>query len=124
MTRNGQCPELLSDLAAFCAAVILERLGIDATLAEEIGLDIAFLIAAAWGGALIYIPKGFLFLLRKKYREIFNEFTGHNHAELAAKYGYSLTWIYRVIKVVRQSEIDERQGDLFEPEDGGQTEDS
>ncbi|HEL5982467.1 TPA: DNA-binding protein, partial [Escherichia coli] len=50
-------------------------------------------------------------------REIFREFNGRNHHELARKFGVSLQWVYSVVKRVRKEEISRLQGQLFEDDD-------
>ncbi|MBE8614120.1 DNA-binding protein, partial [Morganella morganii] len=54
-------------------------------------------------------------------REIFNEFDGRNHHELARKFGVSLQWIYSVVKRVRKEELDRMQGKLFDGESDADT---
>ena len=102
---RGKCPELLSDLAAQCAAVLTETLDIGADTANQTGLEIACRMAAHWGGQLVYFPKGLSYELSKRDRRIFAEFSGTNHADLAIRYGVSVQWVYKIIKMARVEEI-------------------
>ncbi|MDN5451260.1 MAG: DNA-binding protein, partial [Enterobacterales bacterium] len=45
--------------------------------------------------------------------QIFSEFNGRNHSELAKKYSVSLQWIYKIVKAVRKEEQDRMQGDVL-----------
>lgn len=70
-------------------------------------------LAAHWGGQNIYFPMGLSYKLSQRDRQIYDDFTGANHSELARKYGVSLQWIYKIVKTVRQEEMARRQGALF-----------
>ena len=106
---RNKSPELLADLAIQCAAVIHEQLGIEASMAEEIGRATAERMSFIWGGQNIYFPKGLIYQLSIRDRQIFEEFNGKNHADLARKHKVSLQWIYKLIKAVRAEEIAKRQ---------------
>jgi len=49
-------------------------------------------------GTPIYVPKMLSAKHRKRNLQIVNEFNGHNHAELAQKYGISMMRVYQIIK--------------------------
>jgi len=70
-------------------------------------------MAAHWGGQNIYFPMGLSYKLSQRDRQIYDDFTGANHSELARKYGVSLQWIYKIVKTVRQEEMARRQGAVF-----------
>ena len=106
-------PELLVDLAEQCSVALRETAGMDKDKAEQVGREIADRMAAHWGGQNIYFPMGLSYKLSQRDRLIYDEFNGSNHSELARKHGVSLQWIYKIIKTVRQEEIDRRQGGLF-----------
>jgi Mor family transcriptional regulator len=106
---RNKSPELLADLASQCSAVIHERLGLDAVKADEIGRETAERMSFIWGGQNVYFPKGLIYQLSIRDRQIFDEFNGKNHADLARKYKVSLQWIYKLIKTVRAEEIAKRQ---------------
>ena len=106
-------PELLVDLAEHCACALRETAGMDKDKADQVGREIAERMASHWGGQNIYFPMGLSYKLSQRDRQIFEDFTGANHSDLARKYGVSLQWIYKVVKTVRQEEIARRQGDMF-----------
>ncbi|MBN4667879.1 DNA-binding protein [Pandoraea nosoerga] len=106
-------PELLVDLAEQCVLVLLESAGLDADKATQVGREIADRMAAHWGGQNIYFPMGLSYKLSQRDRQIYDDFNGANHSELARKYGVSLQWIYKIVKTVRQEEMARRQGDMF-----------
>jgi Mor family transcriptional regulator len=106
-------PELLVDLAAQCAVTLHEIAGLDKDKAEQVGREIAERMATHWGGQNVYFPMGLSYKLSQRDRQIYDDFTGDNHSDLARKYGVSLQWIYKVVKTIRQEEIKRRQGDMF-----------
>ncbi|NLR73546.1 Mor transcription activator family protein [Leeia aquatica] len=106
-------PELLVDLAEQCALALVERAGVSQDKAEQLGREIADRMAAHWGGQNIYFPMGLSYKLSLRDRQIYDDFNGVNHSELARKYSVSLQWIYKIVKTVRQEEIAQRQGDMF-----------
>ncbi|MEN1655852.1 Mor transcription activator family protein, partial [Pseudomonas aeruginosa] len=65
----------------------------------------------------VYFPMGMVWKVSQRDREIFREFNGRNHHELARKFGVSLQWVYSVVKRVRKEEISRLQGQLFEDDD-------
>ena len=70
-------------------------------------------MATHWGGQNIYFPMGLSYILSKRDRQIYAEFNGNNHSELARKYGISLQWVYKLIKTVHKEEMATRQQDMF-----------
>ncbi len=106
-------PELLVDLAEQCSVALRETAGLDKDKAEQVGREIADRMASHWGGQNIYFPMGLSYKLSQRDRQIYDDFTGANHSELARKYGVSLQWIYKIVKTVRQEELARRQGDMF-----------
>lgn len=75
-----------------------------------------------WGGQNVYFPMGMVWKVSQRDREIFREFNGRNHHELARKFGVSLQWVYSVVKRVRKEELDRMQGKLFADEPDVDTE--
>ena len=106
-------PELLVDLADHVSFTLVELLAMDQDKARQVGVEIADRMAAHWGGQNIYFPMGLSYKLSQRDRQIYDDFTGANHSELARKYGVSLQWIYKIVKTVRQEEMARRQGALF-----------
>lgn len=94
--------ELLSDLAQHIAVDLRERLALEPSEAEEIGAHVAKRMAGHWGGQNIYFPMGLSAQLFKRDQQIYQEFNGVNHGELARKYHVSLQWIYKIVKAVQR----------------------
>lgn len=107
-------PELLVELAQHTASTIKEVVEIDTAIAEQIGEAVANRMMQVWGGQSVYFPMGTLWLISQRDHDIFNDFNGRNHHDLARKYGVSLQWVYSVIKRVRKAETDRLQGRLFD----------
>ncbi|MDR1710009.1 MAG: DNA-binding protein [Candidatus Accumulibacter sp.] len=105
-------PELLTDLAAQCARVLKEIGLVEGEIADQAGYEVARAMAEHWGGQNIYFPKALSFKCSRMYLKIYSDFTGNNHMELARRYGMSMQWIYRIVKTMRQADIERRQGDL------------
>lgn len=105
-------PELLADLADKLTEALVVR-GLEREKAKEIGREAAEFIRTEWGGQLVYIPKGTLFALTQRDLEIWREFNGHNHADLARKNNVTLQRIYQIVAAMREQEVRRRQGKLF-----------
>lgn len=112
-------PELLVELAQHTACTIKEVVEIDTAVADQIGEAVANRMMQIWGGQNVYFPMGMAWKVNQRDLEIFREFNGRNHHELARKFGVSLQWIYSVVKRVRKEELGRVQGKLFggEPDD-------
>lgn len=104
--------ELLSDLADRIA-MKLSELGIDPDRAADISQAVSDDMAGHWGGQLVYFPKGMYSILSKRDRQIYADFSGHNHDELAEKYGVCVQTIYRIVKLMRRASITDLHDDLF-----------
>jgi Mor family transcriptional regulator len=112
--HRSRGPEVLIDLAQNVSRYLMELIELDQARAEHVGQEIANRMAGHWGGELIYFPIGTAIKISARDLAIWNDFTGDNHHELVRKYGVSLQWIYKIVKVMRQH--DRRQGRLF-PDD-------
>lgn len=107
--------ELLTDLSQQVAHMLVELATVPQDVAGAIGKEVADRMALHWGGQNLYFPMGKALKLSQRDRQIYAEFNGDNHSELARKFGLSLQWVYAIVKAVRQEEIDRRQGKLFGP---------
>lgn len=67
-----------------------------------------------FGGENLYIPKNISGKAHRRNRQIYDEFTGDNHDELAKKYGFTLQRIYAIIKEQRQFEFNTSQFCLWD----------
>ncbi|MBB5017406.1 Mor family transcriptional regulator [Chitinivorax tropicus] len=104
-TFRSKGPELLTDLAQHVAASLVELAKLDKDRSEQVGRVIADRMANHWGGQNIYFPMGLTQRTSDRDDQIYREFTGSNHAELARKYGVSLQWIYKIVKNKREQEL-------------------
>ncbi|EFB1759102.1 DNA-binding protein [Escherichia coli] len=110
-------PELLVELAQHTSETVREIIDIEPAIADQIGQAVANRMMQVWGGQNVYFPMGMVWKVSQRDQEIFREFNGRNHHELARKFGVSLQWVYSVVKRVRKEEISRLQGQLFEDDD-------
>lgn len=68
------------------------------TIAQELGIEVAFAIAKLFGGAQIYFPTLEKHCNIKLRDSIIEEFDGYNFRELSQKYGYTERWIREIVK--------------------------
>jgi Mor family transcriptional regulator len=108
-------PELLTDLTEHIAVALVELVSMEADAARHVAQEVSDRMAAHWGGQNLYFPMGLSVKLSRRDRQIYEEFNGTNHSELARKHGVSLQWIYKIVKAVRKDEIARRQVDMFAP---------
>ncbi|NAI60541.1 DNA-binding protein, partial [Escherichia coli] len=87
---------------------------IEPAIADQIGQAVANRMMQVWGGQNVYFPMGMVWKVSQRDQEIFREFNGRNHHELARNFGVSLQWVYSVVKRVRKEELDRMQGRLFD----------
>lgn len=96
-------PEVLLDVAA-CLSKSLERQGIGQERAAEIAHEAAESLRKRWGGMDIYIPKGEELDLAPKYQAIFERWqAGEDIVTLVRETGYSLQWIFQIVRNARQA---------------------
>lgn len=105
-------PELLRDLAQLVAQAVQEA-GIESARAAAIGETAAEHVRDAFGGQVVYVPKGAAFATRQRWERIWQDFTGHNHNELAAQYGMGVHGIYKVLAIMRAEHARRAQPDMF-----------
>lgn len=111
--------DLLNDLAMQVAIAAVEAFDVSEDAAEALGTDVAMRMIEQWGGQQLYMPKGIRIEASRLHHQIYEEWKGRNHRELARKHGVSLQFIYRVIKVLRKADLDSRQRDMFSPASNG-----
>ncbi|NKC21609.1 MULTISPECIES: Mor transcription activator family protein [Pseudoalteromonas] len=96
---------------------------VGAEQAGQIGREAVDRVRHTFGGENVYVCKGVSLDTILKHNKIWSEFTGDNHVELAKKHGYSVQWIYEVVRTMNQLKTDEVQGDLFDSCKGKGTKD-
>lgn len=110
---SKQGKALLEDLRDHAFKLIQELKGIDEDLARQFANELMYLISQHWGGQSVYIIKDDTFIADVRDIQIYAEFNGHNHSELAKKYGLSTVYIYRIIKRMTALEKSQLQPELF-----------
>jgi Mor family transcriptional regulator len=94
-------PEMLMDLYDHTAAAA-RKAGLSDDAADKLAIEVVDQLGETWAGQQLYFGKGCIMRLRKRDLDIYNEFDGKNHAELAAKYKVSTVWIYSIIRTVKK----------------------
>ena len=106
-------PELLIDLIDKTAAVLQETVGLEHDSAHKCAEAVANRMRMEWGGQQVYFPKGLAADITKRDLELYQEFDGTNHEQLARKYDLSVQWVYKIVKNVQAFEVARRQIDMF-----------
>lgn len=104
-------PELLRDLADLVASKLVEA-GIERERAAAVGETVIEEISVLHGGRQFYLAKNCSVKARRRWLQLWEDFTGRNQAELSATYGMNIKQVYRVLAIVREEK--RRAGpDLF-----------
>lgn len=89
--------ELLADVADRTMQ-IMKRYGLDDSQAQKAADNVADDLAENWGGQFITVPKDINYRSAKRRQAIVEAFDGSNHFELAAEFGLSVNYIYKILK--------------------------
>lgn len=92
---------------------VLGATDMPASTVKQAGEQVSQRLACVWINCVVHIPQGIKYRAMLRNKEIFDKFTGNNHAELAHEFGFSIQHIYQVIRAERCSYIRERQTDMF-----------
>ncbi|XXQ69003.1 Mor transcription activator family protein [Neisseriaceae bacterium B1] len=111
---DSRIPELIADLEAQACACLLSVAPVDKPTALQISKQLARHITANWGGQLVYFPKNVGGELDERDQQIYAEFNGENHQQLAKKYDLAVQQVYKIIKRVRADEMAKRQMNLLD----------
>ncbi len=111
--NNAEMPELLMDLADKAAKILQDRIELEPDIAAHVGSELARSMAESWGGQTIYVPQALGMFAHERDVQIYREFNGTNHAELARKYQISMQWVYSIVKKMRAIKMREVQPELF-----------
>lgn len=87
--------------------------GVADDIAEIVAVGVVNALAEHWGGCLISFPKDFAYEISIRDEQIFQEFNGSNHRELAQKHGVTERTIYSIVKRCQREFIDRQQPPLF-----------
>lgn len=112
MTDN-RIPELISDLEAQIVAFLTAQMNTCDEQAQVFSKKLSRHLTDNWGGQLIYIPKNQGGKLDERDKQIYAEFNGKNHQQLAKKYDLAVQQIYKIVKNVGRYEMEKRQGEMF-----------
>lgn len=113
---DSRIPELIADLEAQATACLLSIAPVDKSTAEQISKQLAQHLTNNWRGQIIYFPKNLGGALDERDKQIYAEFNGKNHQQLAKKYDLAVQQIYKIVKTVGQYEMAQRQRGLFDDE--------
>lgn len=81
--------------------------------AAEVARDVVETVRNTFGGENVYVCKGRNLDSILKSHQVWADFTGDNHVELSKKYGFSVQWVYTIIRTMTKLKRDELQPDLF-----------
>lgn len=109
-------PELLRELAGIVSRHLV-ACDLDTQRAEAIAESTAEEVREHFGGQIVYIAKGTSIKTRQRWQRMWDDFTGHNHAELAMSYGMGVHGVYRVLAIKRAEHRRRAQPDLFKGPD-------
>ncbi len=111
-SRQGKA--LLLDLRDHACRLLKNIQAVDASTADQISNELMYQISQDWGGQSIYIIKDDTFHAEERDIQIYKEFNGYNHPELAKKYKLTEVYIYRIVKRMAEQERNRMQPSLFE----------
>lgn len=114
MNNDDRYPEILTDLAAKAAEVLVHDGGLARPKAEKLARRLVEMVGMDWAGQQIYISRGVA--ISDRDREIHAAFDGSNHARLAMRYGLTERQIYNIIARIRRDDFNKKQLSLFPDE--------
>ena len=91
---------------------MVKRCGIEERKASEVAVETMLRIRTEFGGQQLYFPMGAMQAHDEKADAIYDKFMkGSSIDELAAEFGHSVQWIYRLIADVRAKKKAEREAE-------------
>ncbi|MBJ8477190.1 Mor transcription activator family protein [Acinetobacter bereziniae] len=111
-SRQGKA--LLHDLRDLTCRLLKNLNTVDEASANQISNELMYQVSQHWGGQSIYIIKDDTFQAEERDIQIYKEFNGHNHTELAKKYNLCEIYIYRIVKRMHEQERNRLQPSLFD----------
>lgn len=112
--QSKQGKALLLDLRDLACSLLKSLKTVDEASASQISNELMYQVSQHWGGQSIYIIKDDTFQAEERDMEIYKEFNGYNHTELARKYDLTEIYIYRILKRMHEQERNRRQPCLFD----------
>lgn len=117
MKPSELIPEMIRDWSDIVTQALVDRLGLPAEQAGDLGTEIALSISQEYAGQNIYMPACVAFRASQRDREIWAEYNraaGRNVDHLVKTYGLSYVHILRICRRMRHIERSERQTDMFD----------
>jgi len=112
---DSRIPELIADLEDQATACLLASVPhINRPTAVQISKKLARYLTDNWRGQIIYFPKNTGGELDERDQQIWAEFDGRNHQQLAKKYNLATQQIYQIIKRARAADAQARQRSIFD----------
>lgn len=97
---GDDCPQLLAELAE-----VISRALRDVDMPEDRAAAVAATaidhVIDLFGGQVIYLPKAARSKTHRRWQDMWDKFTGHNHAQLAREFGMGVHNVYKVIATMR-----------------------
>jgi Mor family transcriptional regulator len=105
----SKAPELLADLGDKVTDKLCKTADIDPSTARQIACELVDDMRRDWGGQLVYFPKGDSMEILERDLQMYADFNGSNHAQLAQSYNLSVQQVYKRLRLVRESKFAKRQ---------------
>lgn len=109
-------PEVLADIARTVHQRLMAhpRLKLAHPIAAEVAMDVAEHVRKNIGGVATYIPRGMSYELTQRDRQMWADFKGDNHSELARKYDMTEMRVRQIIGLAMKADKAARQQALFD----------
>lgn len=100
MAKNGARRSGLEALTFLVDLIrdFLVRKGISNSEAQLAADEMGRQMADCYGGNLFYFPRDTQGRIEELHRQVVEKFTGHNHVELVAEFGITVSTVYRILK--------------------------
>lgn len=109
--------DLLADLAEQAARHLIDKHGVDESIAVDTGNSLADFISSHWHGQNIYMVSDAAFKLSKRDLEIYHRMERGNALEIAKEFGISYVRVYQIHRRVLEQIRSKVQPDLFKAQD-------
>ncbi len=106
---QGTGSELLNDIHTHTADVLEKESQITQGQSRKIARHIVDRFRQAFGGQLIYFPKGTQCDISERDEHLYAEFNGNNQKELAKKYGVTIQQVYKRLRLISERQKENQQ---------------
>jgi Mor family transcriptional regulator len=100
------------DIARVVAESVQVHAGLTEAVANSVGMLAAERLSFELGGKAVYFSKELSIL--KRHREIYRDYHDNNYAALAEKYGYTESYVRRVVARMHREAMAGAQPGLFD----------